>query len=111
MPLDHDEENPCIPSPCGQFSECHVIYNNLKCSCLPNYIGSPPFCRPECIASTDCPQNQACINMQCKDVCIGSCGYGAICQVVNHNPVCSCPSGQTGNPYEKCIKKPNRKTL
>lgn len=65
-------------------------------------MGSPPTCRPECVTSTDCPQNQACIKQKCKDPCPGTCGINAKCQVINHNPICTCKAGFTGDPFVTC---------
>lgn len=75
------------------------------CSCAPGYIGNPPACRPECIVNSDCPLNEACVNLKCRDPCPGSCGVSARCQVVNHNPICSCPSIFTGDPFVRCLPK------
>lgn len=36
------------------------------------------------------------------DPCPGTCGLGARCVVINHNPICSCPPGQEGDPFNKC---------
>jgi hypothetical protein len=69
------------------------------------YIGTPPSCRPECVVSADCPQDKACLNQKCKDPCPGTCGQNARCQVVNHNPICSCPPGHTGDPFNRCFKE------
>lgn len=96
--------NPCNPSPCGPNSQCRQINGQAVCSCLPGFIGSPPICRPECVTSSECPLNQACINQKCSNPCSGSCGIEALCQVVNHNPVCSCPARFTGDPFTRCIK-------
>lgn len=101
-PLPRD---PCQPSPCGSYSNCRVIDNHAVCSCQPDYVGSPPQCRPECVVSTDCAQNMACINQKCRDPCPGTCGQNADCQVINHNPVCSCTSGYTGDPFFGCVKE------
>lgn len=65
-------------------------------------MGSPPQCRPECTTNSDCNQNEACSNQKCKDPCPGTCGIGAKCQVVNHSPICNCPSGFTGNTFVHC---------
>lgn len=100
--------NPCSPSPCGPNSECRVINNQAVCSCVRGYLGSPPTCRPECVVSTDCPQNEACSNQRCTNPCPGSCGIGALCHVVNHNPICICPSSQTGDPFVRCISAPRK---
>lgn len=105
-------KNPCVPSPCGQFSQCRQDQNNLAiCSCLPNYFGSPPNCRPECSINSDCPNNLACFNQKCKDPCPGVCGYGAVCEVLNHNAVCTCPQGTTGDSFRSCspIPTPSKK--
>lgn len=97
--------NPCTPSPCGPNSQCRAINAQAVCSCVPGYIGSPPNCRPECITSSECSLNRACVNQKCIDPCPGTCGLGAICQVVNHNPICSCAPQQTGDPFIRCVPK------
>lgn len=53
--------------------------------------------------SSECPLIQACNNQKCIDPCPGTCGIGAICHVVNHNPVCSCPDRFTGDPFVRCL--------
>lgn len=98
--------NPCIPNPCGPFSICHDQGGYPSCTCLPQYIGSPPNCRPECVISAECPSNKACINEKCRDPCPGSCGIGALCTVNNHTPNCYCPNGYIGDPFSSCILKP-----
>lgn len=97
-------ENPCDPSPCGPFSRCLVSSQGFAtCSCLPNYFGVPPACKPECIVSSECPQTQACLNMKCINPCENTCGSNAICTVINHNPICSCAPGQHGDPFVSCF--------
>lgn len=99
---------PCTPSPCGPYSICRVQNDHAVCSCRPTYIGAPPNCRPECLISTECPQDKSCINQRCTDPCPGTCGYLARCQTVNHNPICSCPSGYTGDPFVRCVKEESK---
>lgn len=96
----------CYPSPCGPNSQCQLIGNNPACSCLPNYIGSPPDCRPECVISSECASQLACINLKCRNPCDGSCGVNARCHVVNHLPICSCEEGHTGDPFTQCTLIP-----
>lgn len=72
------------------------------CSCIQGYVSSPPNCRPECTINSECSGNQACINQKCRDPCPGSCGINAKCAVVNHNAVCSCNPGYTGDPFKGC---------
>lgn len=96
-------QNPCIPSPCGPNSQCREINDHAICSCVSGYIGIPPMCRPECVVSSECPLNKACISEKCVDPCPGTCGQNARCNVVNHNPICSCSPGNTGDPFTGCI--------
>lgn len=103
--------NPCLPSPCGPNSQCRDIGGSPSCSCLIGYVGSPPNCRPECSINPECPSNQACIREKCVDPCPGSCGFKADCSVINHTPICVCPSGYTGDPFSSCYPKPIRKSL
>jgi hypothetical protein len=95
-------QNPCNPSPCGPNSQCREINGQAVCSCLTGYVGSPPTCRPECVSSSDCALNRACINQKCVDPCPGTCGINGLCQVVNHNPICTCPPRYTGDPFTQC---------
>lgn len=98
--------DPCNPSPCGPNSQCRNINTQGVCSCLPEFIGSPPNCRPECVVNSECPQNRACHKFKCANPCAGTCGIGANCEVINHNPICSCPSGLTGDPFVRCYEEP-----
>lgn len=89
----------CANIRCSSNAECI----NGQCQCLPEYHGDPYFnCRPECVFSTDCEQNKACIRKKCVDPCIGACGQNAICQVFNHIPMCTCSTGYTGNSFVVC---------
>lgn len=94
--------NPCIPSPCGPNSQCRVLGNTPACSCLTNYVGRPPNCRPECTINAECPSNLACQSERCRDPCPGSCGAQASCIVVKHAPMCTCDTGFTGDPFSGC---------
>lgn len=79
-----------------------MVNNQAVCSCLPTYLGIPPACRPECVANSECPQNQACMQQKCVNPCIGACGVRAICEVFNHNPICTCPLAHSGDPFTQC---------
>lgn len=106
LPSVVETSNPCSPSPCGPYSECRNNNGLASCSCLSTYIGSPPFCKPECVVNSDCPSNLGCISEKCRDPCEGSCGLFAKCFVNNHVPVCLCPEGFTGDPFSQCVEKP-----
>lgn len=103
--------NPCQPSPCGLNSICREVDSHAVCSCLPDMLGAPPNCRPECIVASECAQDKSCINRKCKNPCVGACGQYARCQTVNHNPICSCPIGYQGDPFVICVKQEERKRL
>lgn len=98
--------NPCQPSPCGPNSQCREVNQQAVCSCLPQYIGSPPSCRPECVVNSECQLDKACINQKCGDPCPNTCGLGAQCTTRNHNPICACPPGYTGDPFTRCSPQP-----
>lgn len=100
--------NPCDPSPCGPNSICQVRGESPACTCLENYIGQPPNCRPECTINPECTRSLACMNQKCRDPCPGSCGSNALCSVINHNPTCSCQTGYTGDPFQGCVPVPGR---
>ena len=98
--------NPCSSHPCGSNALCNIVNGQAECACLANMIGSAPNCRPECIISSDCPSNSACINQKCVDPCPGSCTTNADCRVVNHSPVCSCVQGFQGDGFRDCSPTP-----
>lgn len=95
--------DPCNPSPCGPNANC----NNGECTCISDYMGNPyeEGCRPECSTSADCNRDRACMRSKCADPCPGTCGFAAQCEVVNHIPICSCPTGFAGDPFSNC--RPN----
>lgn len=99
--------NPCAQSPCGPNSQCRPINDQAVCSCLPEYVGSPPACRPECLSSSECSSTLACVNMKCSDPCRAApCGTNAVCTTHNHSPICSCRTGFEGNPFTVCNVRP-----
>ena len=102
-------ENPCVPSPCGPNAECQVRGDTFACSCMQNYVGVPPNCRPECTINPECPPHLACMQQRCRNPCDGICGVNAQCSVVNHNAVCSCNDNYRGDPFSLCQPAPKGK--
>ena len=99
------DENPCNPSPCGPNAQCREVNDIGVCACIPGYFGDPyAGCRPECVVNSECDLSKACMQQKCGDPCPGTCGSGAQCNVVNHNPICTCPPGYTGDPFRQCIR-------
>lgn len=101
----------CYPSPCGPNSQCRTVNDQAVCSCLPNYYGNPPSCKPECSTNSDCASDKACRNQKCVKPCPGPCGQSAECRVINHNPICSCRSGFIGDPFTRCYPKPGNEVI
>ena len=101
-------EQPCTPTPCGPNSICRPVGNAPVCGCQPGYLGVPPECRPECVSNSECSPSQACVNLKCQDPCKDTCGRDSECRVVGHNPICSCPSGYTGDPVTGCRIIPSK---
>lgn len=106
LPPEPAYTDPCVPSPCGPYSQCRNIGNVPSCSCLAGYIGAPPNCHPECLINAECSSNLACFSQKCQDPCPGSCGLNAECHVTNHIPICQCPEGFIGDPFSSCYAKP-----
>lgn len=46
------------------------------------------------------------MNNKCIEPCPGVCGFQALCTVINHSPVCSCPQPLVGDPFVLCQNKP-----
>lgn len=94
-----DETDLCNPSPCGPNAECL----NGNCNCLPEFQGDPySGCRPECSQNFECDREKACIKNKCVNPCPGTCASTAVCNVINHIPMCSCPERTTGNAFVEC---------
>ena len=104
------DKSSCTNLHCGPNSlEEKLLHHTDKCTCVckPNYVGNPILgCRPGCLLNSHCPVDQACHNFQCTDPCPGTCGQAALCMIINQKPMCLCPNGFSGNPYQGCQKLP-----
>jgi len=107
-----EADDPCNPNPCGPNSNPpRNVGDRCQCTCLPEMIGSPPNCRPECVMNSDCPNDKVCVNNKCKDPCPGVCGVHASCHVTNHIPQCACDPGYSGNAFVACTRVTTSKTI
>lgn len=70
-------QDPCNPSPCGANGLCRVSNGAAVCACQAGMIGTPPQCRPECVVSSECALQLACLGQKCRDPCHGTCGSNA----------------------------------
>lgn len=75
---------------------------------MKGYIGTPPGCHPECVISSECSNNRACLNQKCVDPCIDACGTNTVCKVINHSPICNCKHLYTGDPFSRCNPLPRK---
>ena len=57
-----------------------------------------------CDNNNECPSHTACRNRLCINPCAldDPCASNAICRVVNHEPICTCPDGYIGDPSISC---------
>ncbi|XP_022241756.1 fibrillin-1-like [Limulus polyphemus] len=111
--IDIDE---CKLHPCHSSAICENVQGSYTCSCPLGLVGDPrisPGCHDPNICyngNSDCLDTAACMLVDgvpyCKDPCDDptSCGVNATCKAVNHEAVCSCPFGFTGNPEIQCKK-------
>lgn len=108
--VDECQVNPCDSrcNLCGANSVCKNNNGIAVCSCSPGFIGSAPNCRPECVVSSECDRDKACVKQKCVNPCVsaGICGTNADCRVNNHSPICTCRNGFTGNPFTVCNQIP-----
>lgn len=107
-------QNPCVViTPCYEPSICKVLpslpVRTMVCVCPSGYVSSgsgtcdiiQSILRVECKSDSDCPSERSCINAICRDPC--ACGTNAVCNVIDHKPICSCITGYDGNPDIECV--------
>ena len=109
--------NPChVGRPCPPSFTCTPQNHFPQCTCE---IGTANISHrtcdiDHCESSRECPDYLACYQGRCTDLCelVKPCGFGAICEMENHAPICSCDKTMTGDPYVACVEfeKPQCKT-
>ena len=94
-----DPYSQCVPSKILSLVITLIRYQFILCN---------PFLvkQGECFSDPECPDNRACIDLQCLDPCLeyDPCGLNAICDTQNHRAVCKCPSGWAGDPHAECFQ-------
>lgn len=108
-------QNPCSqPDVCSLDQQCRILdtlpLRTIICQCLPDTIvDANGRCRniiqiqPACTIDPDCPDSDKCIRGECVPACrFDQCGINALCSPINHQAVCTCASGYTGNPHREC---------
>lgn len=103
-------KNPCeITKACGKNAQCIPQGHNAVCQCPSRTRGDAKVeCRQlECVENSDCSSQLGCVNNKCVNPCtlkdVDVCGEKANCAVDNHEAVCSCQPGSTGDPLLGCI--------
>ncbi|KAK9880680.1 hypothetical protein WA026_011916 [Henosepilachna vigintioctopunctata] len=106
---------------CGKNTDCLMVNHRPVCKCKPGFTGNPNFfCKPitgsisdqgcssnhacKCSSNNECPGYLACIKGICIDLCLMrvQCGRDAICRMLNHEAICTCKEGYTGDPLSFC---------
>ena len=97
--LRRECQNPCLFTQCGTNAICKARRHKAECFCLPHHKGNAyHHCEPyECLENPDCITTLACVNLKCVDPC--KCAINADCTARNHEGICVCRTGYTGDPY------------
>lgn len=95
---------------CGRNAECSASDHQPICKCKEGFFGDPNDdrvgCQPiECQSNTDCASDKVCSEFKCQVACRVSnpCGENALCISDNHQSLCQCQPGFTGNPAKECV--------
>lgn len=93
---------------CGErcdSGECKMqCKSNNKCP--KGQICLNEVCSSGCVTDNDCPNEKTCSNSQCISPCdkgVSPCGRNALCHVSQHQTICLCPNGHSGDPLNDCV--------
>lgn len=88
----------CVDGRCSLVSACASDHE-----CQQGSICEAGKCSPGCRSHSDCDFTSACINAKCQNPCrFKTCGSNAQCLPINHESVCRCPEGFTGDANNYC---------
>lgn len=101
-------QSPCAQqNTCGRNAECIATDHRATCRCASNARGDPHVecVKVECSDNDDCPLTKTCLDAVCVNPCTlaNVCGQNSECVNENHQAVCSCRAGTTGNPLLGCV--------
>ena len=104
-PICNNDDN-CLPNELCLGSICKDICRTDN-DCGPQEICQGVTCTKGCRVNNECPSSSACINNLCQNPCINNrCGVNAKCTPSNHEALCSCENGLTGDPLKICENPP-----
>lgn len=110
--------NPCTINVCTPDQECRVLdsipLRTIMCECPPDTIvDSNGRCvnivpiQPQCRTDNECSNEEKCVRANCIDACrVDNCGVNALCKSFNHQAICTCAPGYTGNAHYECTNIP-----
>lgn len=94
---------------CGRNAGCKSDNHKATCACDRGFFGDAyddkMGCQPiECESHNDCSDEKICDLHKCRIACLAHnpCGQNAICSTNNHQQVCTCQPGYTGEPTRGC---------
>ncbi|CAD6236853.1 GSCOCG00008264001-RA-CDS, partial [Cotesia congregata] len=94
---------------CGRNAGCKSDNHKATCACDRGFFGDAyddkMGCQPiECESHNDCSDEKICDSHKCRIACLAHnpCGQNAICSTNNHQQVCTCQPGYTGEPTRGC---------
>lgn len=109
-----DDSSYCIKTcrsdaQCSCGEKCSSGKCKTQCTsnskCPEGHICIRGFCTAGCVSDNDCANEKTCSNSKCKNPCeknLSQCGKNAICRVSQHQAVCLCPDGYSGEPSKGC---------
>lgn len=97
------EDAGCLSNERCQNGACKPLCRRDD-DCRNNEVCLGLSCVPGCRSDQGCPTHLSCFDQQCIDPCADAraCGTNAVCEVINHTKICSCPIGLLGDAEVSC---------
>ena len=114
--------DPCAVMSCGDFETCSIQNAKPVCQCSPTHLRNPLTGKceiaavPSCTSNDQCGPDQVCTAdalgiLKCTAVCsLFNCPPNSVCRAANHQGICQCLEGYTGNPKDRtgCVPVASR---